>query len=45
MMYEFTKPFAVDSSKFERQFGVSATPAAEGMRRTVEWYKTRAANS
>jgi len=45
MMYEFTRPFEVDSSKFERQFGMSATPPREAMRRTVEWYKTRASNS
>ena len=28
MMYEFEKPFVVDSSKFERAFGVVATPIA-----------------
>jgi len=41
MMYEFTKPFVVDSTKFQRQFGTNATPADEGLRRTVEWYRSR----
>ena len=39
MMYEFTKPMVVDSTRFESAFGWSATPLAEGMQRTVEWYK------
>lgn len=39
-MYEFEKPFVVDSSKFERAFGMTATPLPEVMRTTVEWYRT-----
>jgi len=39
MMYEFEKPFIVDSSKFERAFGVSATPHREAIRQTIEWYR------
>ena len=39
MMYEFEKPFIVDSSKFERTFGVSATPHREAIRQTIEWYR------
>ncbi len=39
MMYEFDKPFVVDSSQFERAFGVKATPIAEAVKATVAWYR------
>ena len=39
MMYEFDKPFIVDSSKFEKTFGMKATPIREAIRETVNWYK------
>ena len=39
MMYEFEKPFIVDSSKFERAFGERATPHREAIRQTIEWYQ------
>jgi nucleoside-diphosphate-sugar epimerase len=39
MMYEFEKPFVVDSSKFERTFGVGATPIEEAIQTTVAWYR------
>ncbi len=39
MMYEFEKPFVVDSSKFEHAFGVAATPIREAVRQTVAWYR------
>ena len=39
MMYEFEKPFIVDSTKFERTFGMKATPIREAIRQTVAWYK------
>ena len=39
MMYEFEQPFIVDSSKFEKTFGVKATPMKEAIRETVSWYK------
>jgi nucleoside-diphosphate-sugar epimerase len=39
MFYEFEKPFVVDSSKFERAFGVKATPIAEAIKATVAWYQ------
>ncbi|MBK9749170.1 MAG: NAD(P)H-binding protein [Chloroflexi bacterium] len=39
MMYEFEKPFIVDSSKFTRTFGVEATPYRDGLTKTIEWYK------
>ncbi len=40
MMYEFDQPFVVDSSKFERAFGMKATPIQEAIRETVAWYKS-----
>jgi nucleoside-diphosphate-sugar epimerase len=39
MMYEFEKPFVVDSSKFEKTFGMKATPMREAIKATVAWYK------
>ena len=39
MMYEFEKPFIVDSSKFENTFDVKATPMKEAIKETVVWYK------
>ena len=39
MMYEFEQPFIVDSSKFEKTFGMKATPMREAIRETVNWYK------
>ena len=40
MMYEFDQPFIIDSSKFERTFGVKATPMKEAIKATVAWYKS-----
>ncbi len=40
MMYEFDKPFIIDSSKFERMFGMKATPMREAIRETVAWFKS-----
>jgi len=39
MMYEFEKPFVVDSTRFERTFGVCATPLRDAIRETVAWYR------
>ncbi|HAV78717.1 MAG TPA: NAD-dependent dehydratase [Anaerolineae bacterium] len=40
MMYEFEKPFIVDSTKFESTFNMNATPMREAIKRTVAWYKS-----
>ena len=40
MMYEFDQPFIVDSSKFEKMFGMQATPMKEAIKETVAWYKS-----
>jgi nucleoside-diphosphate-sugar epimerase len=39
MLYEFEKPYVVDSTRFERTFGVSATTTDEAIRRTLEYYR------
>jgi nucleoside-diphosphate-sugar epimerase len=42
LFYQYTEPQIVDSSAFERIFGVGATAMDEGIRATVEWYRRRA---
>ncbi len=39
MMYEYEKPFVVDSKKFEMSFGWKATDNESAIRETVQWYK------
>ncbi len=39
MLYEFEKPFIVDSSKFEKTFGMKATPMREAIKETVKWFR------
>jgi nucleoside-diphosphate-sugar epimerase len=41
MMYEFARPFVVDSGRIERAFGLLPTPVGEGIRRTVAWHKAQ----
>jgi nucleoside-diphosphate-sugar epimerase len=41
MLYEFEKPYIVDSSKFEKLFGVKATPVDEAILRTLEHCHTQ----
>lgn len=45
MMYEFTAPFVVDSSRIEREFSLSATPIPVAVEHTVAWYRGRPAAS
>ena len=40
MMYEFDRPFIIDSGKFENTFGMKATAIREAIRETVVWYKS-----
>jgi nucleoside-diphosphate-sugar epimerase len=40
MMYEFEAPFIIDSSKFEKAFGMKATPMREAIKETVAWYRS-----
>ncbi len=40
IVYQFERPFVVDSGKYERAFGGSgAIPYREGIRRTLDWYR------
>jgi nucleoside-diphosphate-sugar epimerase len=40
MLYEFEQPFIVDSSKFEKIFGMKATPMQQAIKEAVAWYKS-----
>jgi len=40
MLYEFDQPFIMDSSKFERTFGMKATPMRDAIKETVAWFKS-----
>ena len=40
MAYEFDEPFIMDSSKFERVFGMEATPMDTAIETTVAWFKS-----
>ena len=39
MLYEFEKPFILDSSKFEKTFAMKATPIEQAVRETVAYFK------
>jgi nucleoside-diphosphate-sugar epimerase len=40
MLYQYTREYHFDSSKFERKFGWTGKPYAEGIRETMDWAKT-----
>jgi nucleoside-diphosphate-sugar epimerase len=40
MMYEWTAPYVIESSKIERAFGLRPTPLPQAIRETVAWLKT-----
>jgi nucleoside-diphosphate-sugar epimerase len=40
MMYQYEMDYIFDSSKFEKQFGWSATPPKEGVRTMIEYMKS-----
>ena len=40
MLYEFEKPFILDSTKFEKTFGMKATPIEQAVRETVAYFKS-----
>jgi nucleoside-diphosphate-sugar epimerase len=39
MLYQFTQPFVMDSSKFTRTFGMTAMPVRQQVRETVAWVR------
>ena len=40
LMYEFNSPHEVNSSKFESRYEIDVTPHEEGIRNTLEWYRS-----
>lgn len=40
MMYEFTEPFIVDSSKFEKAFGMQARSMNKAIKETLVWFRS-----
>ena len=43
MLYEWDKPFIMESSKAEKAFGWKGTPLNEAMKATIEWCKSDSA--
>ena len=44
-LYQSERPFVVDHGKFARAFDLAPTPHAEGIRRTLDWYRSQSARS
>jgi len=42
MMFEWTNPYMVDTTKAEKAFGLKPTPMKEAMRETIAWCKENA---
>jgi nucleoside-diphosphate-sugar epimerase len=42
MMYEWTGPFVVDTSKAENAFGLQPTPLMQAMKETLDWCRVQA---
>lgn len=40
MMYEFVKPYLVNTSKYEERYGKKVTPHKDAIRQTLDWYRT-----
>lgn len=43
--YQFDRPFVVDSSDYEAEFAVRATPVDEQVKATVDWWRERLATA
>ncbi|MFE9171054.1 NAD-dependent epimerase/dehydratase family protein [Streptomyces kebangsaanensis] len=43
--YQFDRPFVVDSSAYEAEFAVRATPLDEQIKATVDWWRERSATT
>jgi nucleoside-diphosphate-sugar epimerase len=39
MMFEWTNPYVIDTSKAERAFGLKATPLKQALKETLDWCK------
>jgi nucleoside-diphosphate-sugar epimerase len=44
LIYQFDKPYVVDSNKYRRAFGAAPTPYVDGIRQTLLWYRRRMAS-
>jgi nucleoside-diphosphate-sugar epimerase len=42
MLYQYNQPYSVDSSKFVKAFGDSATPLEQALTQTIAWYAKQA---
>ncbi len=42
MMYEWTDPFVVDTTKAQKAFGLVPTPLAQALRETLDWCRAQA---
>jgi nucleoside-diphosphate-sugar epimerase len=42
MMHQWELPYRVDHAKWAARFGDDATPLEEGLRATLDWYRSRA---
>ena len=40
MLYQFEEDFVVDSSRFTKAFGMTATPLDDAIRATLQWYRS-----
>ncbi|HEX9036387.1 MAG TPA: NAD-dependent epimerase/dehydratase family protein [Ktedonobacterales bacterium] len=45
MLYEFERPFVMDSQAAQRAFGITPTPLPEAVRATVEWVRRSGAGA
>src|SRR4051794_20017160 len=43
VMYQFDRPFVLDSSAFTETFGIEATPLEEALTETLAWWRARLA--
>jgi nucleoside-diphosphate-sugar epimerase len=41
MLYQFEKPFVVNSDKIERKFGLTSTPLPQALQETVAWVRAQ----
>jgi nucleoside-diphosphate-sugar epimerase len=45
MLYQYMAPWVVSSADIESAFGLTPTAIAEGLRRTLQWYRERVSSS
>lgn len=45
MLYQFERDFVLDSSRFEKTFGIGPTPLDDSIRATLDWFRGKAARA